>query len=217
MSLDIIEATLERARLYSLLIWSYYMFKKISVLFCSLLIAVVLSGCARKLIVAEVLQQPENGKIYTKCNIWYTDSDAINCVNYQSGKMIPLGTEIEIIDATAGKVIFKDMKGKEYRINIDEELMMIPSAFYIKQIFTLKNLDEQTKGISPAVKNKILRGIVTPKMTKPEVILTYGTPVAFRTPSLQNSTWIYFIDRDTTKRIVFRGKAVKTILKFGGE
>jgi hypothetical protein len=193
------------------------MFKKFSVLFCSLLIAVVLSGCARKLIVAEVLQQPEGGKIYTKCNIWYTDPVDIYCVNYQSGKMIPLGTEVEIVDATAGKVIFKDMAGKKYRINIDEELMMIPSAYYIAQIFTLENLEKQTKGISPAVKNKILRGIVTPKMTKKEVILTYGTPPAFRTPSQQNSTWVYFINRDTTKRIVFRGKTVKTILKFGDE
>ncbi len=193
------------------------MSKKFSLLFYSLLIAVVLSGCARKMIIAEILQQPEKGKIYTKCNIWYTDPEDINCVNYQSGKMIPVGTEVEIVDGTARRVIFKDMKGKEYRIYIDEELMMIPSPFYIKQIFTLKNLDEQTKGISPSVKNKILRGIVTPKMTKAEVILTYGMPVAFRTPSLQNSTWIYFINRDTTKRIIFRGKTVKTILRFGGE
>lgn len=194
------------------------MFKKLTVLCCSLLmLAVILSGCARKLIVAEVLQQPENGEIYTKCNIWYTDPGDIYCVNYQSGKILPLGTEVEIVDATAGKVIFKDLKGQEYRINIDEELIMIPSADYIAQIFTLKTLAEQTEGIDPKVKNKILRGIVTPKMTKAEVILTYGTPPAFRTPSLQNSTWLYFINRDVTKRIVFRGKTVKTILKFDGQ
>jgi hypothetical protein len=194
------------------------MFKKISLFVCSLLmLSLVLCGCARKLIVAEVLQQPEDGKIYTKCNIWYTDAEDIYCLNYQSGKILPLGTEVEIVDATAGKVIFKDMKGKEYRINIDEELIMIPSSDYVAQIFTLKTLDEQTKGISTKVKNKIIRGIVTPKMTKAEVILTYGPPMAFRTPSQQNSTWLYFINRDTTKRIVFRGKTVKTILKFDGE
>jgi hypothetical protein len=193
------------------------MFKKITILCCSLLmLTVMLSGCARKLIVAEVLQQPKNGKIYTKCNLWYTDPSNIYCVNYQSGKILPLGTEVEIVDATAGRVIFKDMKGQEYRINIDEELIMIPSANYIAQILTLKNLEEQTAGISPEVKDKIMRGIVTPKMTKAEVILTYGHPPAFRTPSLQNSTWLYFINRDTTKRIVFRDKTVKTILRFEG-
>lgn len=194
------------------------MFKKISFVVCFLLIlSMVMCGCARKLIVAEVLQQPENGKIYTKCNLWYTNPKDINCLNYQSGEFLPLGSEVEIVDATADNVVFKDTKGREYKINIDEELLMIPSAEYITQIFTLKTLAEQTKGIKPEVKNKILRGIVTPKMTKAEVMLAYGTPPAFRTPSLQNSTWLYFINRDTTKRIIFRGNTVKTILKFNGK
>ena len=192
--------------------------KKFTVFFALLLTVItLLAGCARKLIVAEVLQQPLNAKIYTKCNIWYTNPEDISCVNYQSGKILPLGTEIKIVDATANEVVFTDTKGQEYRIKIDEELLMIPAAAYVRQFFTLKDLSEQTKGIPEAVKKKILRGIVTPKMTKRDVLLAYGHPAAFRTPSTLNSTWIYFISRDITKRVIFRGNEVKTILKFDAE
>ena len=170
------------------------------------------AGCARDVIVPEVLQQPVNSKVYTKCNIWYQNPDKISAVNIQKGKFIPFGSEIEVVEASESKIVFKDMKGIQYRIKFDDSMMMIPVETYIRQIFTLSDKAEQVKDIDPAVVSKLEKGIVTAGMTRREVLLAYGTPAAFRTPTLENSTWIYWIDDNSTIRVVFRADKVKTIL-----
>ena len=174
--------------------------------------AAFFAGCARDVIVPEVLQQPVNSKVYTKCNIWYQNPDKISAVNIQKGKFLPFGSEIEVVEASDSKVVFKDMKGIQYRIKFDDSLMMIPIETYIRQIFTLSDKAEQVKDIDPAVVSKLEKGIVTAGMTRREVLLGYGTPAAFRTPTLENSTWIYWIDDNSTIRVVFRADKVKTIL-----
>ncbi len=183
-----------------------------SLLFAAAVAVALVSGCAREVIVPEVLQQPQNSKVYTKCNIWYQTPDKISAVNIQKGKFIPFGTEVEIVDATESRIIFKDMKGVQYRIKFDDSLMMIPVETYIRQILTLSDKAEQVKGLDPAVVSKLEKGIVTAGMTRREVLLAYGTPAAFRTPTLENSTWIYWIDDNSTIRVVFRADKVKTIL-----
>jgi hypothetical protein len=180
----------------------------------AMLSLLLITGCARKILINEVLQTPEKGKVYTKCNLWYTDSAQMFCVNYQTGKILPFGSEVEVTDVNAKAVKFKDRGGREYCIAIDEELIMVPAEVYLTQIFTLKDRAKQSANLSEAVIDKISKGIVSPGMTKAEVLLAYGAPPAFRTPSEDNSTWIYFIDKDTTKRVVFRGDKVKTMIKF---
>lgn len=171
-----------------------------------------LAGCAREVIVPEVLQQPVNSKVYTKCNLWYQNPDKMSGVNIQKGKFIPFGTEIEVVGADSGKVVFKDMRGIQYTIKFDESLMMVPVETYLRQIFTLSDKVEQTKDMDPAVVSKLEKGIVTAGMNRRDVLLAYGTPAAFRTPTLENSTWIYWIDDNSTIRVVFRADKVKTIL-----
>ncbi len=183
-----------------------------SLLIAAALAVVLFSGCAREVIVPEVLQQPVNSKVYTKCNIWYQNPDEISAVNMQKGKFIPFGTEIEVIGASDRKVVFKDLKGIQYTIKFDEALMMVPVETYLKQIFTLSDKAEQIKGLDPAAVSKLEKGIVTSGMNRREVLLAYGTPAAFRTPTLENSTWIYWIDDHSTIRVVYRADKVKTIL-----
>lgn len=183
-----------------------------SLLMAAALAVAFIAGCAREIVVPEVLQQPANSKVFTKCNLWYQDPESIPCTNIQKGTFIPFGTEIEIVKATGSRIVFKDMRGIEYRIKFDDQLMMIPIQTYIKQIFTLSNKATLIKGMTPSVVAKLEKGIVTSGMTRNEVLLGYGTPVAFRTPTLENSTWIYFIDDNATIRVVFRAEKVKTIL-----
>jgi ABC-type Fe3+-hydroxamate transport system substrate-binding protein len=186
--------------------------RKFFLLVFSLFTVALISGCARQVVVAEVLQQPVKGKIYTKYNIWYKNPENIYCLNVQQGKIIPLGTEIKPVKATTKDITFKTADGYTFTIDFDEQLMMIPMQGYIKQTFTLTPPAELTKGIKPDVLEKIRRGMVTPGMTKLEVILAYGPPAAFRTPTEKNSTWIYWIEQDKTIRVVFKGDKVKTIL-----
>jgi hypothetical protein len=187
------------------------MFKQIILMLVAAIVT-VLFGCARDLQVSEVLQQPLGSKLYTKCNLWYQNPDDISCKNIQNGKFIPFGTPIEVTTANQYRLIFKDTQGIEYRINYDRQLMMEPMQSFMRQIISIQDKNELIKGIAPEVVSKIEKGIVTPGMTRKEVLLAYGKPPVFRTPTLDNSTWIYWIDEASTIRVVFRADKVKVIL-----
>lgn len=178
----------------------------------SLFIVAGIAGCARQVIVAEVLQQPLGSKIYLKHNIWYQDTKNVDCLNIQQGEILPFGTEVEPVKAVEGGLSFKTKDGKLFAIDYDHSLIMLPMEAYIKQIFTLKNREELTKGIKPELLKQLLLGKVQRGMTKDQVILACGVPPACRTPSVQNSTWIYWQTSDTVYRVIFREDKVNTII-----
>ena len=171
------------------------------------------AGCARIISVAEALQQPKEAKIFTAYNIWYQDPANISSVNYQKGaRFIPIGTEIEIIEADEQKIVFKDKDDFKFTLHFDRSMMMIPIQDYIRQTFTLKSKTEQVEGLSPQALQNIERGIVVERMTRDEVKMVCGPPPAFRTPDISNATWIYFLDVNETYRVIFGDKRVKVIM-----
>jgi hypothetical protein len=56
--------------------------------FCSLFIFLLLTSCAHA-------PKQEDVKKYTAYNMWYEKSNVMYCVNYQRGKMLPAGTEVQ--------------------------------------------------------------------------------------------------------------------------
>lgn len=74
---------------------------------------------------------------------------------------------------------------------------------FIRNLFTTKNLAGQSEGLSPENLRKLQSGIVEPGMTKKEVLMAYGYPPTYRTPSLDEDTWIYLPDRFVSLRVVF--------------
>ena len=55
----------------------------------------IAGGCADPEVMAEVLQQKQDQKIYTRYNLWYLNPAEISCLNIQQGSFLPLGSEIE--------------------------------------------------------------------------------------------------------------------------
>ena len=197
---------------------SLYMLRKIFLLTIASFVAVMISGCARRIIVAEVLQQPLGKKIYLKNNVWYqTDGKSgkiktLSCLNWQQGTIIPFGTEIEPINASSNELSFKTMDGKVFKIDYDHSLTLLPMEVYIKNLFTMKTRQELTKGISKQDVELLMQGKIRRGMTKSQILLGFGTPAACRTPSTLNSTWVYWLSKDTVYRIVFRRDKVNTIV-----
>ena len=187
------------------------MLRGILTVIVSLFIIAAVPGC-RQIIVAEVMQQPLGSKVYLKHNIWYQDPANIDCLNIQKGKILPFGTEIAPVKASDGKLSFKTKDGKVFTIYYDYALIMLPMEAYIKQIFTLKNREELTKGMKPEMVKKLLLGKVERGMTKDQVILACGVPPTCRTPSTVNSTWIYWLTSDSVFRVIFRDDKVKTTI-----
>lgn len=188
--------------------------KKIFIIILALSATAILASCAGKHIIAsEVLQIPEHAKIYTAYNIWYENPDRVDSTNMLKGQIIPFGTEVEILNFTDKEMRFKTVKdSKEFRIIYDAPKHMIAAEDYIRRLFTTQMQEELAEGITPIVFEKLKRGVVEPGMTREEVILAFGPPIAFRTPSEKENTWLYWTDVLVGKRIFFsKGKIIEII------
>lgn len=190
--------------------------KKISISVIAAVVA-VLCGCnSEPAVFAEALQLKKGDKVYTNYNIWYTDPENISCLNIQEGSFIPVGTEIEPMYTSSNifsdRIYFKDTKGREYSIRFDVGHRLVPMRDYIAYTFTNKSREELLKDVPKAIRPRVLRGEVVPGMNQAQVLLAYGPPPAIRTPNLRNESWIYWIGKDKTVRLVFRGDKVRNII-----
>lgn len=184
--------------------------KKYSLLL--LFVAAFLFGCAERVSVPEVLQMAQKDKLYTKYNIWYTDPENISCLNPQTGRILPIGTEVEVVKCTEDALVLKDAKtGAEYAIDFDGKLRMSSMREFVGQTLTTTPPSELLKEEPEPIRDHIIHGEVIPGMNRRQVLLTYGTPAATRTPSLKNSTWIYWAAHENTIRVNFRGDKVSVI------
>jgi hypothetical protein len=177
---------------------------------------VILCGCSDPVVFAEALQMRKEDKVYTKYNLWYTDPKDISCLNIQSGSFIPIGTEIIPMYTKSGifsdSICFKDTAGREYTINFDTGHRMVPMRDYIAYTFTTTPREELLKDVPEVICSRVLRGEVMPGMNQKQVLLAYGPPPAIRTPDLRNESWIYWIGKDKTIRLVFRGDKVVNVI-----
>lgn len=175
-------------------------------------------GCARDVVVAEVLQIPEHASIYTRYNLWYENPNKMDTMNYQKGTILPFGTEVYIKEATTKKIVFAEVKtDKQYTIAYDMKYRMMTVEEYIRELFSTKDFDDLTLGISKMTIEKLTRGIVEPGMTKAEVELAFGPPCAYRTNSKELNTWCYWTDYLVGKRVVFMNNLVNSIIVLSSE
>lgn len=170
--------------------------------------ALVLSGCyTRTIIPEEVLQVSAHARIRTAYNIWYVDPEAIDAENIQKGTIIPFGTEVVILSATESKITFR-IKEQVFTILYHADRFMMPAEDFLKQLFTTETAADLAAGLTPITYEKLRRGIVEPGMSRKNVIAAYGPPVRTRTPNLLSDTWVYWLDRVKTKRVIFKNDKV---------
>ncbi len=185
--------------------------KGLYLFFAAAVVMLAGAGCASTVSVPEILQMSVGDKTYTKCNIWYTNPEKINCLNPQSGRILPAGSEVELLESTTDNVRFRDVKTKiVFNIEFDGDLRMSSIQQYVQQILTTLPPQELFKDIPPETLDRIIHGEIVPGMTRAHVLLCYGTPAATRTPSMTNSTWIYWADQSNTLRVNFRGDKVRS-------
>ena len=177
--------------------------------------AVLLTGCAHKMIVSEVLQSPEQAPIYTRYNLWYTNPKRMDTLNMlrADGSILPFGTEVVITSASDREICFTTVDGgKKFRIMFSNEYRMMSAEDYLRELFSTKSESELTVGILPLTVEKLKAGIVEKGMTRQEVELAFGPPCAFRTPSPRLDTWCYWTEYLVGKRIIFTKDVVSDIL-----
>ncbi len=187
--------------------------KKFTKILLLVIAVAITSGCARTVVVSEVLQMQLDDKLYTKYNIWYTEADNINCLNIQQGTILPIGTEVEIIECDEKKVTFAPVAtGEQFTIKLDRGERMCNMQEFVQMTFTVQPLDKLLADVSAEAAANIKKAVITEGMTKKEIELAYGPVPPIFTPDKRNITWMYPIKENRYLRLIFHGNKLKTIL-----
>lgn len=83
---------------------------------------------------------------------------------------------------------------------------------FARELFTTALAVETASGATPAQFEKMRRGVIEKGMTRKQVLITYGRPSRIRTPNILSDTWIYWLDRVKSKRVIFKNDKVLTEL-----
>ncbi|HBJ95707.1 MAG TPA: hypothetical protein DDZ11_04390 [Lentisphaeria bacterium] len=170
------------------------------------------TGCyTRTLIPEEVLQLPTHAQVRTAYNLWYRTPDDLTPENIQQGKIIPFGTDVQIESMTDSQIVFR-ANGELFTLNYDQTKTTIPMEDFARELFTTALAVETASGATPAQFEKMRRGVIEKGMTRKQVLITYGRPSRIRTPNILSDTWIYWLDRVKSKRVIFKNDKVLTEL-----
>jgi hypothetical protein len=186
---------------------------KLSTIIIVLMLAggLILSGCGG----SHSIKASAGQKLYTAYNMWYEidKEDAMWVINYKTGAMIPAGTEVSNIKVDKEEILFTTVDdGKKYVVNINAKFHPGKTTQdYARVMFSEKDFDQLTNGMTEAEINGINEGLITVGMSKKAVIVAYGYPPEHKTPSLNDNIWTYWLNRMKSTVIYFddNGKTIK--------
>lgn len=156
-------------------------------------------------------------KYYTAYNIWKWPSYHMKCINYK-GRLknnIPVGTEISEPEVVKIKDDFtgSDVKVIRFKTVNDNKVFKI---FFIKRyhpgktihdyldyMFTTKNFEALTAGLTDNEINAIESGAILDGMSKKAVFICYGPPPEHSTHSLDSRIWTYWKNKKSIKEVIF--------------
>ena len=102
----------------------------------------LLCGCQTRhlipeevVIADEVLQLPTLAHVYNEYYLWYKDHDNLSPENIQQGKLLPFGTEVQIVSMTDSAIRFK-ANGQLFTIRYDQSATLHPVEDFARQLFT---------------------------------------------------------------------------------
>ncbi|MCP4180824.1 MAG: hypothetical protein GY756_23940 [bacterium] len=151
-------------------------------------------------------------KIYLSHNIWYKNPMNISSLNYQTGKIIPLGTEVKFVEAKEGFIIFETLdNNKQYKIINDVDWSSTPDKIIFHRIFTSKDPLLKFKDTPKQILDDMKKGIIAVGMTREEIYGALGHGPHYLNPKSQQ-TWTYLINRSLkTIHVVFKNNKVSYI------
>lgn len=74
---------------------------------------------------------------------------------------------------------------------------------YFNAVLSTKNFSQQTEGFDEEVIAAIRKGVVIEGMTREQVIMSMGYPPEHKTPNIDSAEWLYWMDKEKTKKICF--------------
>ena len=149
---------------------------------------------------------------YLCCNM-RTYGDSISDINYdeQGTSIVAVGTPARIT-AYDFRWFNLDLGGKPQRIKNDYS-RNIPLPAFAQRYVVTENPKQKMAAFPPAVRDAILAVKVMPGMTREQVLMAIGYPVASENPSLDAPVWRYWRDSWSEFQVQFDEKGlVKTVV-----
>jgi len=138
------------------------------------------------------IADPRVGRVfYLCCNVHYDPAkpeitDAIP----SRGSLIPFGTRVEVQKVTRDTVRFEAAGHPAITLSYDHA-KGLPFSAYLSELFVTDDPRLKLKKVPARQVKLIEKGIVTPGMSRDQVLMALGYPPGDRTPSLDATTWTY--------------------------
>ncbi len=154
----------------------------------------------------------ESSKLYTAHNIWRMRWFNMKCINYKyGGDILPVGTMVKNVgtgyeyQTKKPYITFKTVyDNRVYKIYFNK--MWHPKKSiedYKDMMFTTKNFEAQTEGLSEMEIDAIKKGVLVKGMSKRAVFICYGRPPEHYTPQLAANAWYYWMNKLNRVEIKF--------------
>lgn len=147
--------------------------------------------------------------IYYTQHTFFAEKNVHQTTNYHVGVLIPINTEVEIIDMndSAIRVVFPELDRLDIKVRNAQKHTLKPIEEIKNRMFAKTKVN--LRGIKPEYQDNIKAGIVAVGMTKQEVLMAYGYPPAHVTSSLDSDSWTYWKNR--FNRVIVEFKADKVV------
>ncbi|MDD9195680.1 hypothetical protein PVK62_07480 [Aliivibrio sp. S3MY1] len=178
--------------------------------------AIILSGCAGVIpltdkVTGEDLIQT-NKPVYTLVNL-HPDEKRMKLysVNFQQDGLIPVCTQVNIVDVTNKNLTFK-ISSTDKQYNLTKHKSSPDFSKYLSHYFGTECNNSKIKKLSALDQKGIKKGVVTEGMTKEGVKYAIGFPPEHKTPDLNSNKWRYWKNRFNTFNVEFKDNKVSNII-----
>ena len=176
----------------------------------------ILSGCASVIpftdkVTGEDLFQT-NKPVYTLVNL-HPDEKRMKLysVNFQQDGLIPVCTQVNIVDVTNKNLTFK-ISSTDKQYTLTKHKSSPDFSKYLSNYFGTECDSSKIKKLSTLDQQGIKVGVVKVGMTKEGVKYAIGFPPEHKTPDLNNSEWLYWKNRFNTFKVEFKDNTVSNII-----
>ena len=150
--------------------------------------------------------------MYVSANIWYTHPGKILTTNYHSGKIIPIGTMVNVkigrqdtvFTLFEGKGKFRIIHARKHNPSYN---MSQWANYYFSGTDPMKKLGQ----FNELERKNILAGKLEVGMSKDAAVMAYGVPPSHRTSALFKNIWIYWIGKRETVKVQFENDRIVNI------
>jgi hypothetical protein len=176
---------------------------------------VILAGIlALNAFAGDELPAVKDKSFYTKVNIHYEAPRKILSTNYLKGTLLPVGTKVKIVDINDRQVVFVNASNVTFAVTLVPKHTLVNMAGLFDRLFSETD-PLAASGVfgtfTPTEKFNIKKGTVIDGMRKKAVLMAYGYPPESSTPSLDDSTWTYWVARISRTTLHFDGDKLSSI------